>query len=378
MAIEAIRNSAVIAYSELRPDLAAPLWSGHPKVEISRAMVEIADAARARKPVDPAAFALVDDAARKAPLSPEPFLVHGVRQSVAGNRQARQDFIEAQRRDPRSMPAAYFLANDYFRTGQALPGLKQAALLARLFPDGTGTIAPYVARYAQDRSTWPEIRALFRSNEDIEDAILNELALDGRNASVILAIAGPAHRLPTSPWLPRLLQSLVQTGDYSRARAIWLSVARVREDPGALLYDGSFSDSERPPPFNWSLTSSTLGIAERQAGGKLHVIYYGQDDGVLASQLLLLGPGAYRLQMALGTGSTHSTMLSWSIRCDKSDKPLSSMPADRAAVNGWSFEVPSNCGAQWLELSGIAGDFAQQAEITIAGLSLREMNRNAR
>ena len=50
------------------------------------------------------------------------------------------------------------------------------------------------------------------------------------------------------------------------------------------MYDGGFTDSKSHGPFNWTLTSSTIGLAEREPGGRLHVIYYGQEEGVLASE----------------------------------------------------------------------------------------------
>ena len=66
-----------------------------------------------------------------------------------------------------------------------------------------------------------------------------------------------------------------------------------------LLFDPDFSKPEPPPPFNWALTSSTVGLAERQPGGRLHAIFYGQEDGALARQLLVLPPGRYHFSMRL-------------------------------------------------------------------------------
>jgi hypothetical protein len=374
---QVVRNSVVIGYADLEPEVAGRLWSDHPRVEISRAMVGIAAASRRRKAVEPGAFALIDDAARKAPLSPEPFLVHGVQAYLSGHtRLASGSFAQAQKRDPRSMPAAYFLANYYFRSGQPLNGLLQATLLARLSP-GTGVaVGPYVAAYAQNPSNWPQIRALFRTDQTIEDHVLTALAQDARNARAILAVADQKHRTPDSPWLRVLLGKMVAAGDYSIARALWASVAHVRLSPSTLLYNGSFRDVEAPPPFGWKLASSNLGIADRQPGS-LHVIYYGEEDGVLASQLLLLAPGSYRLNTKLASDGVHSDLLSWSIRCDRSAEPLSSAPAEIAVKRGWKFHIPAGCPAQWLELWGKSGDIPAQAEVTLTSVTL-EQERDGR
>ena len=86
---------------------------------------------------------------------------------------------------------------------------------------------------------------------------------------------------------------------------------------GELLHDSDFRDAISPPPFNWQLTSSTVGLAERQRGGRLHILFYGDEDGTLASQLLLLPPGAYRLSMRLAGDPARAHALTWSIWCDK-------------------------------------------------------------
>jgi hypothetical protein len=374
---QVVRNSAVTGYADLEPEVAARLWSDHPRVETSKALVEIAAASRQRKGVEPGAFALIDDAARKAPLSPEPFLVHGVQAYLSGeSRLASARLAEAQKRDPRSMPAAYFLANYYFRSGWPLDGLLQATLLARLSPGMGAAIGPYVAAYAQNPSNWPQIRALFRADQTIEDNVLTALAQDARNARAILAVADEKHRTPESPWLRVLLGKMVAAGDYSTARALWASVAHVRLSPSTLLYNGSFRDVEAPPPFGWKLASSNLGIADRQPGS-LHVIYYGEEDGVLASQLLLLAPGSYRLNTKLASDGVHPELLSWSIRCDRSARPLSGASAEFAAKRGWSFDIPAGCSAQWLELWGKSGDIPAQAEVTMSGVTL-EQERDGR
>jgi len=378
LAVQVVRNSAVAAFSELRPQTAVRFWASHPAVELSLGLFQIGRAARERKRVSPTSFTMIDDAARKSPLSPEPYLVHGVQAQLERSpAAARRDFAAAQWRDPRSLPAAYFLADYYFRAGQPIEGLRQTAILARLSPGGIASVAPFVAAYAQSRANWPQIRGLFESQPAIEDGVLVALAGNAANSDAVLALADPRHRSTDSPWLGVLLQSLTAAGQYSKAHAIWASVAGVRAEAGALLFDAAFDSPKPPPPFNWALTSSTVGLAERQPGHRLHVIFYGSDDGVLASQLLLLPPGAYRLRFQLAGGATHPEALSWSIRCDKAPAQLSSVAVDTASAHGWTFQIPAGCGAQWLELSGRSGDITQQSDATITNLSLGRANAGA-
>jgi hypothetical protein len=217
---------------------------------------------------------------------------------------------------------------------------------------------------------------LFRSQPGLEDSVLTVLAENPSNAQAILALAGENNRKPDSPWLRVLLQKLVEAGHYRRAHAFWSAIGGGSVDE-QMLYDASFSHAVPPPPFNWSLTSSTIGLAERQPGKGLHVIFYGNEDGVLASELLLLGPGVYRLKMRLAQAPVNTDSLRWSIRCDKSQEPVSTVILSQAASATWLFEVPANCPAQWLELLGRSADLADQSEVTITDLSLARLRTDA-
>jgi hypothetical protein len=375
VAAQVVRNAAVDALATASPVSAARIWPGHPEVEISLGLSDIGRAARNRSVVDAATFSMMNDAAVKAPLAPEPFLVRGVRAQMSGDDEAaKRAFVAAQRRDPRSLPAAYFLATYYLRHGQPSQGLLQTAVLGKLSPGGTGIIAPFVADYAQNPSNWPEIRSLFRSQPDLEAGVLGALAADGRNSAAILAVADAAHRKTESAWLPVLLTSLVASGDYMRAKEVWTAIVGAGES--FLVFDPQFSIPGPPPPFNWTLASSTTGLAERQAGQRLHVLFYGNEDGILASQLLLLPAGQYSLHMQLAGESSHPDSLRWSIRCDKVSASIADIRVDVAATSGWIFQIPADCPAQWLELTGRAGDFTQQAEATIAQFSLRRVRPN--
>jgi hypothetical protein len=371
LAVQVVRNAAVAAFAEGSPDNAARIWGSHPDAQIALAMTDIGRAARDRKPVPAQVFASIDQAATKAPLAPEPFLVRGVQAQLAGdNALATRAFRAAEYRDPRSLPAHYFLADQYFRTGDARRGLIEAAALARLAPGGVASMAPYVAAYAKDRRTWPQLREIFSSNSDLESASLFALAGDPRNADTVMALADEQHRTPAIAWVPGLLNNLVQAGQYAKARDIWAHVSRAQIPPGQTLYDAAFSDRNAPPPFNWELLSSGVGLAERQQGGRLHVIFYGQQDGILARQLLLLAPGRYRMTMAASGGPGGSKALNWSIRCDRQQSPFSAISLTAVASAPWIFSVPVGCPAQWLELSGVSSDVGQQSDFTIGRLSL--------
>jgi tetratricopeptide (TPR) repeat protein len=370
-----VRNAAVQRLAIVKPATAARIWARHPTAEISLAMTEIAQAAHDRRDVPPPVFEMMSDAASREPLAPEPFLVRGVQAQLAGDRATAQEAFEAaQWRDPRSLPAAYFLAERYFQKGDVDRGLREIAAVARLAPNGESTVGPYLAIYARNPANWPKLRTLLRANPRLADTTLVALASNIATVPAVLSLADFRQPTDQAQWLAPLLNTLTTAGQYAKARTIWGRSAAVR--PGELIHDASFNDNASPPPFNWSLTSSGVGLAERQPGGRLRVLFYGQDDGILATQLLLLEPGTYRLSMQLLGDAAKAKSLNWSIWCDKGPAPISSVTVD-SATRGWRFEVPSGCAAQWLKLSGSSSDIAEQVDISIAALKLERVKTGA-
>jgi hypothetical protein len=369
--VQVVRNGAVAQYAETNPKVAARIWATHPTSELWLGLTQIGLTARQRASVAPATLELFRDATKRAPLSPEPFLVRGVQAQLAGdNSVALRAFLAAKLRDGRSIPARYFLAEQYFRTGDASQGLREIATLARMVPNGVTNLAPFVAVYAKDSRTQPQLKALFRSDPDLEQTALATLAVDPHSTDLILALATPSAAPPQ--WSGTLLQTLVAAGQYADAYRVWARVAHVSPTEERLIFNSDFAESNAPSPFNWTLASSTLGLAERQPGGRLHIVYYGQENGTLASQLLLLKPGRYRLAMQIAGDVSHAAPLSWTLNCAGSKAQLLSLALNdpKRVSAGVSFEVPANCAAQSLTLAASAPEIPQQADVTVSGLRL--------
>jgi tetratricopeptide (TPR) repeat protein len=375
MGVVIVRNAAVGLLAEQSPDDAARVWPGNPDVEISSAMTQIALAARSSKTAPSSVFPMLERVAVQDPLAPEPYLVRGVQLNLQGKAaDALRSFEEAQWRDPRSLPAAYFLADQYVREGKIGPGLRQIAALARLSPNGGQTVGPYIASFAANPENWPALRTTFSSNPGLAEPAFDTLSSKIETVPSLLALVDAKALSPRASWFPRLLDTLIKAGQYDRAKSIWARASNIAKP--ALLYDEKFSDKGSLPPFNWSLTSNAVGLAERQAGGRMHVIYYGQEDGILATQLLTLPPGAYRFSYKLVSGaSAANDGLTWSIWCDKSASPaaLTSVTLRQGADRDLTFVVPPNCPAQWLRLSGASGDIAQQSDATMGNLNLKRL-----
>jgi hypothetical protein len=365
LAFQVVRSALVALPYEDRPGIAARVWPGHPAIVLDRSMGEIGAAAAKGQGVPAGALVQVREFAAKSPLSADPYLVEGAIAQSEG-RPAERLFVEARARDPRSRGARYFLADQYFRTGVIARGLIEMAALSRLSPRAAAPFVPALVAYAREPGAVPQLGMFFRAMPELEPAVLSLLADDVRNADLVLALATTGKRsAPVPEWQGKLLVGLAAAGEYRKAREVWSRLSGVKTAP--LLFNPDFEELDAPAPFNWSLPTTGDGVAEMAGGGILHVLYYGRQETVLASQLLLLPAGRYALAMQV-SGDGAADTLQWTVRCANRDQSLLRLPVRRRQER---FTVPpGNCPAQWLELRGLPGDIPRTAEMGIGKLRL--------
>ena len=375
--------AAILAFQVVRSamvrqlPLGTAVWPGHPDVLLARTMAQIgAIAARGGRLPAPL-LEQVAEVARKAPLAPEPFLVHGaLAQMDRQERTAERLYLEARNRDPRSPAARYFLAERYLRTGRTDAALNEMAVLSRLTV-GAGPLAPAIAAYARTSKAVEPLRRFFRTAPEFEQAVLAQLAADPANLDLILALwSGPSTqwRAEQSAWQAAIMGRLVTAGDYRRAYAAWRRFAGVRS-AGQGVFNPEFREIPAPPPFNW--TYGSAGGLANPGNGRLEVVYFGRDETVLAQQLLLLPPGRYTLGMQVSGDIQPAGGVAWTVECLPQKRSLLTLPVARKSSGGLaaSFAVPQGCPAQQLQLTGSPGDFPRAVEFTLARFNLARASR---
>lgn len=374
LAVQVVRTAAV-ANPSTSATLGARLWPSHPSILIDRTMAEIGARAARGQSLPPAILRRVDDIARKAPLAPEPFLINGALAQIRQQQElAERFFLAARTRDPRSQAARYFLADRYLRTGRTEQALAEMAVLSRLLPEATAGFGPALAAFARTPGAVPQLRNLFRSSPEFEPSVLSELAADAANADLVLALWS---RTPSSTdplaaeWRSKLVNTLVEQGQFAKAYSTWLRVAGVN-DGRSTIFNPGFGKVSAPPPFNWKLASAG-GVVEPLPGDRLQVIYFGRNDTVLAEQLLLLGPGRYRLDMDVSAPPGEGGEIAWTLTCLPAANAIFRLPVARKGMLSGSFSIPEGCPAQRLQLSGLPGDFPQSQEFSIGKLSLAKV-----
>lgn len=367
-----LRVALVGAFAASAPGRAAAIWPGHPVVILQSGLAEVGRTAMAGANPDPALVNQLLEAYRKAPLAPEPYLVRGVQaQSAGDDALSGRAFVAARNSAPRHVAARYFLADHYLRTGQTEAGLKEISALARLVPQGVTNVAPYLAAFARTPGGARHVRTAIHRQPQLEGALLNVLAADPANHDLILGLWSGRGGAEARIWQARLLDALVEARQYDRARAAWLRFTGADANKDDL--PGSGFEPGGMPPFGWSFASGPAGVAEPEADGGLHILYYGRDQLVLASKLITLAPGRYRMSLKVSRGAPGADALSWAVVCQPASTPLASgdlSNVGKGGAIGASFAVPLNCPAQRIELVGTPPQSPQQVDVTVSELLL--------
>ena len=363
-----LRNAAVRS----SPALAQRLWPGHPEPLTALAMARVGADARKGEPLGKEAEAELMAVARKSPLAAEPFLVEGAAAQVAGQAdRAERLFLAARLRDPRSPATRYFLADQYLRTGRVDAGLAEMAGFARMV-GGPQAAGPALAAFARTTGAVAPLRKFFDKEPAFEPIVLQQLAADGAEPALILRLASR----PDARWAEPLIARLVENERFAEARRVWNDLTKAGAD-GSGLFNAAFDEIDAPPPFNWRLATGGA-LVEPQGGGRLHVIYYGRDDTVLAEQLLMLAPGRYALRARLSGRLPDGTAIGWTLSCAAKGATLAAIPVpteESSADVGGNFTVPGGCPAQWLRLNAQAPDIARSIDFILSRLTLTRTGR---
>lgn len=372
--VHVVRTAAVAAYAEEQPATAASIWPEHPDVLRSVAMAAVGAAAGAGQTPPPGALEDLKEVAEAEPLAVEPFLVQSAMAQRSGElERAERLLVQARDLAPRSAAARFLLADLYFRTGRILPGLAEMSVLGKLVPGAMRQVVPSLADYARTAGAAPHLRRILIVYPELEAPLLHLLAADPRNTELILAITRSTSSAKSPPtWQERLLGNLVQEGSYARAYSVWARLSGVPEVGSRGLFNPDFRQSGAPAPFNWSLESNAKGVAEAADGG-LNVLYFGRDHAVLASQLMLLPPGRYRLEMTLSGRVSGEADVGWIVACLPDGPQLLELQlAGRAGGQlGGEFTVPGEgCDAQKIVLRGVAREFPEVADFRMSDLQL--------
>ncbi|WP_129793613.1 hypothetical protein [Sphingosinicella sp. CPCC 101087] len=373
-----VRVSAANALIESRPAAAPVGATGQAEAQLELARAELQLAGTPSEETVRSAH----EAFRRLPLSDVPLLI-GVRRAMDAGEDDKADRLLAMaaRRNPRSRYTLLLELDQHVRRGRTAEAAETIAVLTRFFPEVGDFLVGELGRMAGDPASRGAVRKVMETDPRIRTSVLEQLAREGADPDLILALAGPqgrqAARSETPRWQRLMLDRMVERGRVDEALRVWTSLVGV--DPAARaagIYDAEFRALPGPPPFNWDLELGSDGFAERDGSGGLHVQYYGRGNAVLASQLLTLAPGTYEVGFDVeGEADGEHGQLAWTVTCHPGGGRLVAVPitgVDFASrrLSG-SFTVPaSGCLGQWLRLVGTAAEFPEDQQVTVTGLRI--------
>jgi hypothetical protein len=172
---------------------------------------------------------------------------------------------------------------------------------------------------------------------------------------------------------------LVAVGQYRYARDYWFRAFSIpAAERSSTPYDDRFARAAAAPPeaakspFEWQFSPDLLDDALVFEPQGLSIDKGAGAGIVMASQTMLLSPGAHRLETRLASGSGSTAAAGWTIACLPSNQPLlRTLPADRSdELTDVRFEVPAQgCPAQQLRLTAL--ERINAAPVVVTSVSVR-------
>lgn len=329
-------------------------------------------AALAKTSPSPADLALAREAARRDPLTGDPYFLHGAARRLAGDPRGAARLVDLSlRRDPRFIPAWFWrigFAAEHRRVADATDAAVRVIEISR---DAREQTIPLVVRLTLSPESWPRIRRALTTPTGAtwRESYFNQLVAAGVEPSIVFSAIDVVRESSGKPPGVReqeaLLSSMVQKGDFERAYTAWLgwlppeSLAKV-----AYLYDGRFSGAPGAKPFNWLLSGSGDGATSIDKQHGLRIDYTANQPVQLARQVILMTPGRYRMTVVSLLDQPMSqdaeVPLLWQVICLPRREAIATLRLpDTTSAKGAAmiFDVPQGCAAQQLSLEGLGMEF---------------------
>jgi hypothetical protein len=335
------------------------------------------------RPTAPASLASPAARLAQRPLDRNVLSQVALEDTLAGRRDAaRPIMVEVVRRDPRSTSGRVWLMADALGRNDLATAVSQIERLMSVDVGQRTAYFPVLAEIARQPRAERPLMAALASGVSWRTQFLGYLTTRGVDPARIFRLstgtAGKAGTAGDSAQQGLILQ-LIGRGDYDGAYLAWVNfLPQDALTKVASVYDGTFAGLPGPEPFNWTFNDGDVASVGIDRGNGLRVDYPGAQSARLASQTVLLKPGAYTLDyVAKGSGEVaDGGALGWRLLCLPSNNPILDLPiaglSDRASGHAAHFTVPDGCNAQLLSIEATLGTFPQSRSVTIARVEIRK------
>lgn len=310
-----------------------------------------------------------------APLNQKAVRVLGMAQIAQGNSRGNETLRAAGELGWQDVPTQAWLMLDSLQRGDAQAAMFRADALARragMRPE----LLQVIVAFARDDTTLPlllerlELNPMWRHEFFALASNANPTEVESLALLLRRLEEGPAP--PTREEIAPVVRRLVELAAYDQAEALATDLLRqsMSSEEEGLLGDGEFAlpelyraRAQERTPFDWEIGSArgaTAMVSDFRGGsegGVLFVDSNGAERTVLATKMIRIPPGPYRLGYSIESeDSAAFRRFQWSVVCMPGGETLTP-EAEGALVPGESKRIelpfvvpPSGCEAQAVRL----------------------------
>jgi hypothetical protein len=260
----------------------------------------------------------------------------------------------------RSLPTRLWRIQRFVDRGDVAGALDEFDIALRTSSAAPDILFPVLAGATTDPALTAPIAALLDRPQEWGVMFLNYAITDAGVAPAIseVVLAMRDRRAITDNQIDQILISeLVSEREFEQARRV-NDAFHPRSRGRNLVQNSDFSDPASVFPFGWGLIQKGDRGAQRSiVHGRPALTYQSSPGGTgqVASQLLTLEPGGYRLVTKTAVGDSDSVSRPfWTLTCaDRGGAQivLLDQPARSGASAATEFTVPPACTGQWLALN---------------------------
>jgi hypothetical protein len=278
----------------------------------------------------------------------------------------------------RDLMSRVWLIQTAVNKGSVADALTNFDIALRTSEQAPQLLFPILASALTDDSLARPIGALLKRRPPWAERFIYDTVSAGgdlRNLGRVVGTLDPKPMLGAEDLRALAVAKLLEQGDLTTARIVALPSLPVRQR-AKLVVDPGFTESEGYTPFNWAFSSEPDRSANRalaeEGGPGLLIDATKGPGGIVASQLLALPPGAYRIaSIRDGATMTDRTVPFWTLACgDASSRLLATHSLTQPRGPDRTFVVPPDCGAQWLRLNLPASDEPAERKMLIRSIDI--------
>jgi hypothetical protein len=278
--------------------------------------------------------------------------------------------------------AIFWMMRQNYRNQNYAEAIRYADILLRTRPQLAEHVFPMLGRMAENARASGDLKQALAKNPSWRAQFFSALprnVTDARTPLEMLLSLRNTATPPSDAERGSYLEALVQHGLYELAYYSWLQFLPPEQlSRTGRLFNGSFETTPSGLPFDWVFKKGAgvnIKFAPRsdQDGKRALLIEFGPgrvDFGAGIAELVLLPPGAYRLEGKYKADFVSQRGLQWTVKCAGATDPVGVSSTMNGSDPSWkdidlSFTIPPDeCPAQYVAL---ALDARSESEQFVSG-----------